>query len=350
MEASTNPPGSSASPWRYRGTLFLFAIVAAAIVVWFQRHIEPYVTETLIIGGTISLWGLWKLVWSIFEDAGGEGGKDLTRRFLGNRAALRALWFAAIIVAMLHFCTASIYLRIAGARSGEDSFKVQILEGEKVFMGPFELHPGETLGRPIFPSFRTHELEYQILDRRGFQPLKQTLAPWGTHDVKVPGDFARRTLHIVALVPDKVLYSDLPNQTETGGERYYLKVTAQGETAILNDYSKQLVVTGARLDDLPDQSTVSHDANIRQELGDHYAHAGVDQPETVVSTLLDAGVARLGSAELGADGAIEVEVGTWEEVDGKPQSKKKFECSFQAPADGALHTRVIGTLETGDCK
>ncbi len=337
-----NPKGA------YLWTLALFAAVAAALVIWFQRHVQPYVTETLIIGGTISLWGLWKLAWSFFTDAGGENQKDLTRRFLGTPGALSALLFLALIATLLHFLTSSIYFRPAGAASGESEFKVQVMEGDKVFMGPFTVHPGEVLGQPFFPSFGTHELEYQITEPRGFEPLRKTLRPWSAHNIKVPGSFDRKVFHHVVLVPDTVLFSDLPALGQEGGPRYYVAITANGKSAVHPDFLQQLVVTGGAAEDLPSSDPVKKDDGIREELADHFSAEAIGSPQVVISTLLKADVARLASPEFGSGTPIVIEVGKWKAEGEQRVRVKEFSCDLKTPP-GRLHTLFIG-LSVKECK
>lgn len=336
---------------RYRITLLLFAAVAAGIVIWFQRHIEPYVTETLIIGGTMSLWGLWKLFWSMYEDAGGEGSKDLTHKFLGGRGALRTIIFAAIIVTLLHLFTSSVYLRIAGARSGEESFKVQVLDSSnEVFMGPFEISPGQTVGRPMFPNFRSEHLTYQILSPHGFLPLPSDLARWGSDNIRVPGDFKRKELHVFALVPDEALYPDLRKPGEQLGEEYYLEVRAKGSTALLRNYMSGIVVTGAAAEDLPGPAALAHDEKVREELSNHFLHAHIDKPEAIVGALLEAEATRLESVEFAPHDIVEVRIGTWKQGADKGERQLVLTCRFVVPENTDRRTFLIGPLETGDCK
>jgi len=336
-------PSKDESKGAYLWTLALFAVVAAALVIWFQRHLQPYVTESLIIGGTISLWGLWKLVWTMFTDAGGEGRKDLTRRLLGTPGAFSGLLFLAAIAALLHFMTSSIYLRSAGASSGEKDFTVQVLEGDKIYMGPFTVHPGEVLGEPHFPSFGTHELEYQILEPRGFEPLKKTLRPWGAHNIKVPGSFSRKVLRHVVLVPDTILFADLPPLGQEGGPRYYLSVTADDKSSVHPDLLQQLVVTGSERPDLPASDPVKKDAGIRQELDDHFRADPNVPAEVVIGTLLKADVATLASAELKAGTPIVVEVGKWKTEGDQRVRIREFSCKLTTPQAGGMHTLFIGS-------
>jgi hypothetical protein len=335
-------PPKDDSKGSYLWTLALFAAVAAALVIWFQRHLQPYVTESLIIGGTISLWGLWKLLWTMFTDAGGEGRKDLTRRLLGTPGAFSGLLFLAIIATLLHFMTSSIYLRSAGASSGEKDFTVQVMEGDKVYMGPFTVHPGEVLGQPHFPSLGSHELEYQILEPRGFEPLKKTLRPWGAHNIKVPGSFSRKVLRHVVLVPDTVLFSDLPALGQEGGPRYYLSVTANDQTSVYPDLLQQLVVSGSEQPDLPSSDSVKNEA-IRREMQDHFNADPAVPADVVIGTLLKADVATLASAELRAGTPIVVEVGKWKAEGDQRVRVREFSCKLTTPQAGGMHTLFIGS-------
>jgi hypothetical protein len=350
MAETPAPPKPDDSVPSYRWTLVLFAAVAAAIVIWFQRHVEPFVTGTLIIGGTISAWGLWQLGWSFFTGAGGEGRQDLTRRFLGTRNARRALWFAALVTLLLHVFTTSTYLRFEGATVGENEFTVQAVERGKIFRGPYTLHPGDVIGYPTFPGFRTRELEFQILDRRGFLPLQKTLRPGGALDIKVPGSFARKVYHHIVLVPDGPLYSRLPRADQPGAQRLYLSLTIGGETVMLPDYLRGLVVTGTAMEDLPKVTDVQGDTLIRQEITDQYKRSGFQDQEEAIATLMSSDVARLGSAEFGPGTTFVVEVGTWQFEEGPDSRQKRFSCELTVPTDGAVHTRTIGPTVEGTCK
>jgi hypothetical protein len=333
----------------YRWTLVLFAVVAAALVVWFQRHVEPFVTGTLVIGGTISAWGLWQLGWSFYKDAGGGDGEDLTRRLLGNRRAWRALLFGALVVAALHLLTSSVYLRFEGAGPGESEFRVQVLEGDQVFMGPYTLHAGDVVGFPRFPTWKPRALRFQIIEPRKYAEEPRPLPLWGALDMKVPGSFHDKAFYNVVFVPDMALYSELPPRRFKGGLRHYLAVTFNGQTVKLPDFTQQLVVTGAPEQDLPDKYTVRRDELVREEVTDYYLQAAVEDHATVIATLLNAEPARLGSAEFTSGAKLGVEVGTWTTGASGREEKKTFACELLVPTDGVMHTLIIGPT-TGECQ
>jgi len=337
----------------------MFAIVAAALVVWFQRHIEPFVTGTLIIGSTISLWGLWQLVLSNFTKWGGDDGKDLTRRFLAGPRARSGVYFAAFITAALLALTSSNYMRFEGAAAGEREFIIQAVEvvdgkirTDKIFAGPFTVHPGDVFGHPSVARLRTRHLEYQILKPRGFEPLPKTLYPWTALDIKVPGSFKRKVYHNIVLVPDPELLSNLPAPTDPrdSGARYYLRIVADGHTTELTDYMKGLVITGSGEEDLQSVDDVQGDANVRRELTDQFKRIGLGRPDQSVAGLMSGDLYKLASPEFSSGAKVTVEVGTWQPETGPKIRTKKFSCELTAPVDGVLHAQSIGRSAEGKCK
>jgi len=341
---SAGEKAEAASRWRYRLTLLLFAIFAAAVVLWFQRHVEPFVTETLIVGGTVSAWGLWKLIWSMYEDAGGDGRKDLTRRLLGGAGALPAVVFGLIIVALLHAGTSSVYLRYGGARPNEEEFRVQVMDGDHVFMGPYTLGPGTSIGgRPMFPRFRALNLSYQILDRPDFEPLALDLAPWSAHDLDVPGDFPRKRIHVLKFVPGAGLFSDLRKAGEGSGTRHYMEVRAQGKTALLDDLLQAVVVTGAIEANLPRPAALRRIGGLEKEITDYFKSQGIADLDAVVGGLLDADGQTLASAELKGGEEIDVEIG----INGAPR-QIVVTCRLKVPDSmDERHTFFLGPGERG---
>jgi hypothetical protein len=327
--------------WRYRATLILFAAVAAAVVLWFQRHVEPFVTQTLIIGGTVSLWGLWKLGWSLFEEAGGDSGTDLTRRLLQKRGAVRALAFAAIIVSILHALTSSVYVRYAGASPGEEEFTVRVLNGDKVFMGPFDIGPGAVLGRPMFPSWRTRELVYEIESPRGYRTLTSTLSPWSAHKIDVPGSFDRKNLHVLRIVPGRVLYSELAIAN------HYVLLRAQEKATIPQTLGRAIVVTGVTDADLPDAGDHANDPRFRQQLNDYYMRDDVEGGDAIIAAMMRAPAQRLPSVELAGGDNVEIEIG--ESSDDGQSLSPLVNCRFKVPSSGQPHTVFVGPTER-DCQ
>jgi len=328
-----------AGPRRYRATLLLFAVVAAAVVFWFQRHIEPFVNETLIIGGTMSLWGLWKLGWSMYEDASGEKRAGLTRRLLGHRDSLRALTFAAFVVLALHVCTSSITLRYGGARSGDgESFTVRVMSGDEIFLGPFDVTPDKNVAYPMFFRFGNEPLRYEIASPSGFRPIDAKLAPWGAHKYKVPGDFQRKNLHYLYLVPGKLWYTRLPKQGESVGDRYYLTVRSNGTEAQYKDVYRGIMVTGVTSPDLPGDTAIARNFLLRQEVSDYFSDANA------VASLMDAPPMGVASPELKAGDVVEVEIGVLDES--STGHTMETRCSIKIPnAVADRHTFMVGPGE-----
>lgn len=340
---TADAPAESASRWRYRLTLLLFAIFAAAVVIWFQRHVEPFVTETLIIGGTVSAWGLWKLLWSMYEDAGGESGKDLTRKLLGGPGALPAVVFGLIVATLLHAGTSSVYLRHGGALPGEEAFKVRVMNGDRVFMGPYTVSPGTSIGgRPMFPRFRTLNLRYEIVGRTDFFPEEHALAPWSAHHLEVPGSFRRKEIHVLRLVPGWSLFGELRAPGQESGDTHYLELRAGDRSRRIEDLLQGLVVTGSAEENLPNLAALREDADLRQRVTDYFRQKEAEDLESVVSGLFGAEPQPL-SFELAADDEVEIEIG----VTGAAP-RVLATCLLKVPASGDRHhTFIVGPEEKG---
>ena len=345
-------PSGEVSIWAYRGTLALFALLAAGLVVWFQWHVEPFVTGTLVIGGTITAWGVWQLALSFYKKGGGGDGQDVMRRWLRKPRAWLTMLFGMFVVAVLHFLTSSVYLRFEGAEQGESEFRVQVLGGKgkdaKVFMGPYTLHAGDVVGYPRFPTWESRELTFQILEPRKYDVKQKPLPTWGRLDIKVPGSFDDKAFYNVVFVPDMALYSNLPPRRIKGGTRHYLDVTFNGKTVTLPDFAQQLVVTGQPEQDLPDKYAVRGDDLIREEITDYYLQAEIEDRDTVIATLFNAQPARLGTAEFTPGAKLVVEVGKWTGDAGRDK-KKDFSCELSVPTDGVMHVLVIGPTMLGEC-
>src|SRR5437868_394502 len=47
--------------------LLMLIVLAPFATFWFQRHLEPYFTQILLVGGSLTLWAVIRLVWEIIE-------------------------------------------------------------------------------------------------------------------------------------------------------------------------------------------------------------------------------------------------------------------------------------------
>ena len=67
---------------RMRVNLACFTVLAVLYTIWFQRHLKGFVTQSLLLGGSLSLLGIWKLLWEAIGVGSGERPDDWIRRVL----------------------------------------------------------------------------------------------------------------------------------------------------------------------------------------------------------------------------------------------------------------------------
>src|SRR5690606_26169173 len=94
----------------YRLNLVLLLTVVALATFWFYRHLYYWVTESLIAGAAISVWGTLRLLQSLFQWSGGEETASFTRKLIGQKTATRFLGTALFIAILLSLTTSSVYI------------------------------------------------------------------------------------------------------------------------------------------------------------------------------------------------------------------------------------------------
>lgn len=218
-----NAKGRAAS--RYRLNLFLFVVFMICLAVWFERQLHMYVTEILLVSGTLTLWGFWQIVQSWLRWGWDEETGDLRKRLLGQALATEYLSFGFVLIAFLWFTTSSIYVTYEGNAKGQDSYTVQVLREGNLYLPPLELTSYQRVaGRPFFLSWHSLDLEFRIVEPPGYDGRKERLTPWGGIHLRVPADFQPRKFRILRLVPIE-LFNDLrPASVESADVRYNLVI------------------------------------------------------------------------------------------------------------------------------
>lgn len=96
-----------------------------------------------------------------------------------------------------------------------------------------------------------------------------------------------RQLTALRIVPSRGLFTSLPRASEQPQIKYYLRITAQGQSYVVDDFRRQAVYVGADDDDIkrlikrdPDQ------AAFREELSHHLRERGI--PPSLQDGILDA--------------------------------------------------------------
>lgn len=238
---------------RYRRRLVLFVLLMILLTVWFQVHLEPYVTQGVFLSGTLTLWGLWKILQSWF--AWGTKGQtsEAARKWLAQPVAGELLALGLILIVLLLIGTSSIYLHFAGARSGEDGYRVEVLNREHPFVedGLQVTSAQRQAGRPFFLRWRPVPLVFRIADRPGWEPLERTFFPGQALHLNVPGDFTRTRLLLLRLIPGKgFLGGELTRAGDPVPSGTTLRLRIGDREHVLPDLRLQSVVLGAESKEL----------------------------------------------------------------------------------------------------
>ncbi|MCD6388876.1 MAG: hypothetical protein J7L69_05645 [Desulfobulbaceae bacterium] len=117
MNQTVSPPQSDYMG-RYRLNLCLLVLFAVFGMIWFYRHLHLYVTETTLVGGTLSVWGVWKLLQSLIKWGVDTAEISFSHRFLGRPVFTEYLFLSSLLLACLYLGTSSIYLSYEGAKPG----------------------------------------------------------------------------------------------------------------------------------------------------------------------------------------------------------------------------------------
>lgn len=274
---------------RYYFNLSMLVIVIGLGSIWFYNHLHLYVTETVLIGGTLTFWAIWKIIRPLFEWAFGDETESWVRRVLEKSVTTEYLILSLVPLALLYFTTASIYLVYEGAKPGESAFQVDVLKDQNPYLERLAVTSADRVaGRPFFLNFSTIELEYKIVVPIGFLSIKKKLKPWTCIHLRVPGDFERKQLHLLKLVPGPNLYIRLPKADDRPEQKYFLKIEVQEKAYRIDDLRRQMVFTGASEEDFLYMSKNYDRISTRHDLDDYLAKRGWpgNQREQFVTELI----------------------------------------------------------------
>ena len=321
-QIQTNSP-LTADKIRYRLNLILLLVVGFFATLWFYRHLRLYVTQTVLLGGSITFWTLWKISSSLLNWTIGGDRKTLGQKVIGKPWATEYLVLALFPLVFLYATTASVYLSYEDAQGGQSTFEVAVLNRKTPYMPPITVTSvNRVAGRPFFLNFGSIDLEYRIVNPKGYRSIQKRLSPWEANFLRVPQDFQK--LNLVRLVPSPAVYSKLPRVEDHTKNRYYLEIEHNGTRFRLENFRRQIVYTGAPEGDLPILSKQDNPNTLRRELDDYLAGLGFlpEKREPVVAGLLK-NTTRLASTEFRNKDKIIVRVNE-KSGDGSQASEKQL--------------------------
>ena len=273
---TTIPPAAAGNPWPYRARLVWFIALIVVYTLWFERHLKAFVSQTAIIGGTVTLFGLWKLLLDAIGTASREGPGDWMRRAFASPRATEYLGFATLLLVAMYLCTSSIYLTFDDDKRGPSSFTVEQWQGNRLMHKPEQLNAYDRfLGRPYFFHFDTEKVELRIVDPPGYEPLEIDWTLGSQHTVPVPRGFRKKELHLLQIVPALPLLGALPETPDKPGLKYRLELRKSGASgadagATIYPFWRTVVYTGMAADELRATANESARDGTRRALKETY--------------------------------------------------------------------------------
>src|SRR5215469_7259897 len=111
---------------RYRINAVLFAMLMVALTFWFQKHLQVYVTQIALIGGTMTLWALWELLQSWLKWGWDGDAKDTAKTLFGSARGTEYMVLGGVVLAILWLTTSSLYLNYESSVGGATEYRVEV--------------------------------------------------------------------------------------------------------------------------------------------------------------------------------------------------------------------------------
>ena len=235
--------------------LNLVMLLALSIVgtLWFKEHLEPYFTQILLVGGSLTVWAAIRLLWAIVEKMTKIDPWDQARSKWSSPAITRFLLVMAVAQGVLWFSTASLYFEHAGAGVGEREYVVRVtrkLEQVRFVDDVTIATSAKVDGAPYFWGQANTPLECRIISPPAFEAFDCSLHAGQSTRIKVPGSFAPKDLHLLRLVPAGMTYAELPDVSDNPSTHHRLEMSVDGKTYVLDNVRKQTIYLGGVGEDM----------------------------------------------------------------------------------------------------
>ncbi len=246
---SGNDPGPEGKGSNaYHLNLVLLVVLVVLLTIWIHLHVYQYVAQAFLVGGTLSLWGLWKIVQSLIKKGGVEFKLSTV---IENPAVREFLVFGILVTLVLYATTSSIYVEFEGAGRGETQFKVDVLHNGNPYVETLDVTSYDRVaGRPFFLRLAFLDLRIEVVEPRGYRPVSRKLKPWSSLRLRVPSDFDRKRYHVIRLVPGAAFFNQLPRAEDEPSVFYYLEIRAAEDRFAVDDLRRGSVYIGAAEEDL----------------------------------------------------------------------------------------------------
>jgi len=277
IKSSPQNVHGSISVTRYRFNLGLLVLLMILAMVWFQRHLQLYFAESLFVGGTLSVWALWKIVQSCFSWGFGEEAEGGTRRLLGRRTITEPLGFGLILIVFLHLTTSSIYFTYEGAKPGDSEFTIQVLHEQNPYLQDLTVTSYDrTKGQPFFLRFNTQPLTIRLSSAPEYKSQKIEFKAWSSRHLLVPADFELRTFHLVRLIPALGLNGRVPIKSVEESD-YVLSIKRGDQEWTALSFKFETLYIGAQEADLKTLVNKQDAEAFELELNNYFTENGIPE-------------------------------------------------------------------------
>lgn len=271
----------------YRLNLTLLLVFVALSTFWFYRHLYYWVTESLIAGAVVGLWGTWRLLQSLLQWGGGEETASFARKLLGKEIATRYLGGALIVAILLSLTTSSVY--IIGNLQADQKFQISGLP----LMENISLDLTRSVaGRPFFLRFKPITVEFMVTSPPVFLPYTvNRFYPWSSVHLQVPEDLQMKRLTVVRIVPGLSVFPHLnrAGQTTPSGPGYELHLSIENRPEsreVVPDLRREATVfVGASEDEMRWFLQARGLEESARALRSYLNRAGITEPDEVAALI-----------------------------------------------------------------
>lgn len=280
-------------PW-FAINVTALCLLAPWATYWFQRHLQLYFTEIVVVGGAFTLWVFVRATWAMLEKTTKVEPWTYSRRLLALPDITGLLFVAVVVFAVLWFRTASIYIEYQGA-PGEGEYRVEVVrkaDGSPLIAGVSLTAANRVVGRPFLWEREKSELECRILQPVKYETLPCVLEPGRSTRITVPRSFKPREFHLLRIVPGGQLYREVAGIDESSRTRYDLELRRGSETAVFGDLRRQTLYTGAAANDMPIAMELEQPGTLEHHLRNRLRARNLDPESIEVTTAILASATR----------------------------------------------------------
>ena len=247
-------PASAPAPLTriHKINLCLLVLDSILAVLWFHRHLEHYLTQSLFVAGGLTVLGLVNALHEVVKWGAEDLLKALPSRILRSAGTFDVLVVATMLLIAALFVTSSIHVEYGGAGT-LSSLKVAIESREpggiwKPLIDSVTVSSSEKkAGQPFFFQPEA-EVRFTVVEPRGYIPLERKLGMGTAIKIEAPRSFTPKEFHVLRIIPTGKLYQILP-QTRKKELSFKLKVTAGTDATEYTGLLTQAVFAGASVED-----------------------------------------------------------------------------------------------------